>query len=265
MTLEQKLGEEAVREIAGRNFGIDSNSRYSEKEFLERAEDLFRVDACYKKITKNGNDIGALNEFSGIALKYMPGDKGKNAEILKNPFTAEKQAKVLLSSGYKNMVDYTAKNLDNILSDVSEQTLVKTAAVLPDKGKKYAQIVQHLQGGDITAARKAYAETFKNEAWKKFILECPNARIIQHCMKMYIDYKNKEFIDKNLSIQVGSGGEKTYKPNLERARGYVSKTIAGYGAKERNAAYLGIATALYHSKKGIEENEGDAEELDYAA
>jgi hypothetical protein len=268
MALEDLIGEQTVREIAGTSFGINPSSKYSEKEFLVRAEDLFNVNAYHRKIAKNGNDISALSGLAGIAVKYMPGDKGENARLLKDPFTAVKQAKVLLDSGYKNMADYVKRNINSLLKELPEKTLIETAAILPEKGKKYAQIAQYMQVGDIKAARKVYSEVFATEAWKKFILECPNSKLIQHCMSLYVDHKKKQFINKNLSIHVKSGKNRVYVPNPNRAREYVLRTMAGYGAKERNAAYLGLATALYHSKKGIEAEEvteDSLEELDDVA
>jgi len=253
MGLENLVGEGALNEIKGREFGIDPNSRYSEKAFLERAEDLFRVDIYHKKIMKNSTDMEALNELARIALKYMPGDKEENLKLLKDPSVAEKQAKVLLNSGYKNMVSYAARNLVSLLNEMSEESLIETAAILPDKNKPYAQIVQYMQVGDMKKARKIYAETFGNAAWKNFILECPSEELIQNKMAEYISSKQKEFIDQNLSIRVENGKESIYKPNLNKVREYITKTIAKYGDKEKQVAYMGIATALYHSKKDVVE------------
>ena len=265
MALEQLLGEQAVKEIKGREFGINPNSRYSEKEFLERAEDLLRVDASYSKIIQNGGDIAALIELAGIATKYMPGDKGENMKILKDPIAAVKQARLLLDSGYKNMADYTARNLDSFLREMPEEVLIETAAILPDKNKLYAQIAQYMQVGDMKSARKVYAETFEGEDWKKFIITCPNAEFIQHQMKIDVDYMKRKFINRNLSIQVKDNKEQTYKPDLNKAREYIARTIAGYSDKERQIVYRSIAMALYNSKKCIEKKEEDEEELMMAA
>jgi len=265
MALENLIGSKAVQQIAGRPFGINPNSRYSEEEFLERAGDLFSVDAYLRKIAQNGNDITALTGLAGIATKYMAGDPEENAKILKDPFVAVKQARALFSAGYKNIAGYTERNLGSILNELPEKVLIETASILPEKGKKYAQIAQYMQVGDIKAARKLYSEVFETKAWKKFILECPNSKLIEHCMGLYVENKKKQFIDKNLSIYVKNGKEKVYAPNLNRAREYLSKTIAGYGVKEKQAIYMGIATALYHSKKGIEERQESAEEMEDAA
>jgi len=265
MALEQLLGREAVKKIAGRDFGISPNSRYSEKEFLESAGDLFNVDAYLRKIAHNGNDITALTGLAGIATKYMPGDKEENVKILKDPLVAVKQAKVLLNSGYKSMADYASRNLSSLLNEMPEKILVEVAAILPDKNKPYTQIAQYMQAGDMKSARKAYAETFRDKAWKKFILECPDERIIQSRMKMYVDYKKSEFIDAHLSTQVKGSRENAYKPDLSKAKKYISQTIARYGEKEKISSYMGIATAVYHSKKGIGENEVNEEELEDVA
>ncbi len=267
MELEQLVGSEAFDEIRGRSFGIDPDSRYSEKEFLERAEDLFSLNACHSKIidSKNGGDIGALRGLAEIALKYMPGYKAKNMEILQNPFAALKQAEVLLERGYKNMAGYAARNLDRLLTAMDEKTLVEIAAMLPGKGKEYVQINKYMRRGDMKAARKIYAEIFEDEKAKKDILEPRNAELIKHYMEDYVDNGKKYFMNQNLSIQVQDGKETVYRPDIGRVKKYITSAIAKCEDKDKSAVYNDIATALYNSKKGIQEKEESPEELPMAA
>jgi len=129
MTLEQKLGEQEVNKLKGRPFGIDSSIKYDpnsnsiREEFVKKASDLFDVEDYCQMLEKNINDLGALNDLTGIALKYMPGDKDKNVEILREPRNALKWGKKMQDYGQPDMARFIENNRDEILKKMNEKQM----------------------------------------------------------------------------------------------------------------------------------------------
>lgn len=129
MTLEQKLGEEAVDKLKGRPFCIDPSIKYDpnsdsiREEFVKKASDLFDVEDYCQMLEKNINDLGALNDLTGIALEYMPGDKDKNVEILREPRNALKWGKKMQDYGQPDMARFIENNRDEILKKMNEKQM----------------------------------------------------------------------------------------------------------------------------------------------
>lgn len=129
MALEELIGKDAVKSIAGRPFGIDpkieydANSKEIRVEFVKRAGDLFDVEEYFQKLKENSNDVTALNDLAGVALNYMAGNKNENLVIMRDPHMALEQADVLLDTGYKNMAKFIENNRDDILDKLSAKDL----------------------------------------------------------------------------------------------------------------------------------------------
>lgn len=133
--LEDLIGEEAFKEIAGKPFGIDPNTEYKRREFVKRAGDLFDVEEYYRKLKENINDVDALNDLADLAVKYMVGGKDAEKEnrlqLLENHNLALSQANKLLDTGYYSMAKFIERNRDIVLDKLSEEQLYKLFLRVP--------------------------------------------------------------------------------------------------------------------------------------
>jgi len=196
--LEQLLGGQAVKDLKGRSFGIkpetkyDPNSDSIREEFVKRASDLFDIEDYYKRLDKNQNDLGALDDIINIATKYMPGDRDENVRILKNPHNALRQAQVLTDSGYLSMAKFVENNRDEILKSLNEKqlfSLINNTPLYPTGNQEHDRVSYIIN--KLNQMRKAGQEQgeagigsviqeelkelieYVPEEQKLFIQECP--------------------------------------------------------------------------------------------
>lgn len=246
--LEQILGKKDAGEIFGKPFGINPDSRYDKKTLLEKAGELFAVEQCYGEIGKNGSNTAAVNQLIKIALKYMPGDKAKDAEILRNSYHAFTASGILLKTGQEKMAEFARTNQKYIFDAIPKKDLSDMAIDMPDEDKKYLDVAIPLEREDFNSARKAFADLYQNKVWKNWVerMEKDHAETY---MKLYAGSQREIFANENLKDEVTEKGKKTYKLNSEKVRSYLAKTLAKYDEQDRAKFYLDLIKVVYAQNK----------------
>lgn len=259
MTLEQILGSEAVNEIKGRAFGIDPNSSYDPKEFAKSADDLFAIDNYYRKLNQHSDDMNALKGIMSIALKYMPGDKEKNIEILRYPYIASEQARLLLDFGYRKMAGFAENNLNEMLNALPKEKLEELAmdSNIPDEDKKYLQLMGYIQAKDIESAKKMLAGEYKDEANKAKVMNFDGKRAEAY-LKDYLIYLQDEFKQNRLchafKLESKDGKEEiSYVFDAKKAQDYVKGKISKLKPEKRIPAYMQLAKILNDAREDKKE------------
>lgn len=124
LTLEELIGKQALDEIKGKPFGINSADKYDRKEFVKSASDLFDIEEYYSALRENSSNMDALNDLIGVAVDYMAGDKKANAALLQeNPHAAIEEAEVLYSYGSIAMAKYIENNRREVLDKLDAKQL----------------------------------------------------------------------------------------------------------------------------------------------
>lgn len=171
MTLEELIGREETKKLAGKPFGINPSMDYSteddRKEFVSRAGDLFDLEEYYGKLVKNSSDFSALKDLVGKVGGYIEGDndykRGWIERAKENPTHALERGDIYLSEGYLSMAKFVEKNRAQILEKLSAEQLYALFARVPlyetgdkehDRAKNLRTMVMQIikaerEGGDI--------------------------------------------------------------------------------------------------------------------
>ena len=244
MGLEDIVGKEILKEMKGKEFGINPNSRYSEKEFLTRAEELFTLDKSYRELSENSGNLNALKLIGGIALKYMPGNPSENAQIIRDPYVASEQAEVLLNAGKKKLAGFVGNNLPEIMKKLSPEN-VKSLIKLYTLPKEVRAIREILDEGDMTDIKRMY---FEDIGYERVLIDGAahlQDSQIREIMNRKYNIRATNFIEKNFTTKKG---KKKSIFNVEKAREYVSETISKLDDKRRSEAYLSLGYHYYDQK-----------------
>lgn len=255
MGLESLIGSEGMKKIVGKPFGIDPFAKYDSKDFVKKAGELFRLEKHYSDIMKNSGDLNAINSLTEIALPYMPGSSGDNAQLLRDSLIASQQAEILLGVGNKKMVSYVGKNLKSLVKNLSQEGITAFAVGLGLRDKKYLVLSQALRMEDREAMVNLVRDNFleRNKDYKGLVELAKTWG-----PETWIGYASygygrmqKEFTRKNLysSATAEKSGKKytESKYDSSKASKYLIKTIAGLKGEEKNRVLLELSKIIYQS------------------
>lgn len=248
MTLEDLIGQEGIAEIAGKPFGINPNSKYSEKEFLEAAKDLYPLEPLREQLTQNSGNLEVLEQLVRIELNYVPGDKARNVEILRNPRIAIGQATELLKVGNKRMVDYVARNIEQILKNISDGQIIKLAISQPKNARIYLGVEAAIAEGKIDQAKAIFSELFDDAVWKSYVARF-NEMDVHRYLGIYVQKaKNRVILENFGEKEKTEDGKEKIIPDYAKARAYLQRIVSGLKSGERDQVYLEIGRRLYAEK-----------------
>ncbi|MFH1711258.1 MAG: hypothetical protein ABH840_03025 [Nanoarchaeota archaeon] len=127
MALEDLIGQDELKSIVGKPFGISPDSKYDRKDFVTKASDLFDLEEYHGKLTKNSGDVSALNDTTGLLYSYIEGDDEYKKEWIEqakeNPHLALSRSDKCLSVGYVNMAKFVENNRKSLLDKLSAKQL----------------------------------------------------------------------------------------------------------------------------------------------
>ncbi len=294
MTLETLIGKDTLKSLRGRPFGIDpkivynSNSEEIRAEFVGKAGDLFDIEEYYATLRENSGDIGTINDLVGIAVNYMPGDKGENAAMLRDPHVALEQADVLLSAGYYNMARFVENNRDAIFDRLSADQLYGLFSKVPlyktgnqehdniaDLRAKMMQIQEASKKGEDlgSAIQKELQEligmipeeqrAFLQNNSRAMISSLTNAVVngVQKSFKGLFRQQDKT-LDKNALREYLEDNYEVVEDTLDDKNKSSSERLSerekfGRWDKNLKMQYVEVARALFKSEKPIHKKEKD--------
>lgn len=149
-----------------------------------------------------------------------------------------------------------------VVDTLPEKDLLEYAMTLPDKDKKYLDIVKAVKEGKLNEAKKAYSDLSDNPLWKDYV-NSMNGQVLQYYLNYFISETQRKFMESKLSdkvekkdkdgkVQKNDKGEveMEYVPNLNKIQSYIKSAIESYKEKssELNGAYQNLA-GMYHQFK----------------
>jgi len=189
----------------------------------------------YKKDPSNPEIFNAFIQYGGKPLpeeevKLLRGDMYKTRGLMEK----------CLEEDQKGLIEKTSNNISDIISQFSTNELANFAASIPDKDKKYLKVAEALEKaekGAIEQARKAYAQTFDNKVWRKFMEEEATEEEIVSYASRFVNIKQNQFISKFLSEKEVDGKKKS-ELDKNKLFTYIGKQILSYKPEEKQGIYL---------------------------
>lgn len=177
-------------------------------------------------------------------------------ELRKDPVRLRQITETAREADKRTLTDIVSREYKELIKSLPEKVIPELAINIPDKDKKFYDIVEKLEQKDYEGARKAYAETFDNRVWKEFI-GTANIDFIKKYAERYIEVQKLKFLDKFASEKTVKGKKGKY-VDAEKLRKYLAETVADYtDDKDKEQAYLmlGQTYALSQARENNAANE----------
>jgi len=128
----------------------------------------------------------------------------------------------------------------SVVSALSDESKLHTAAMLPGEGKQYVDIYRALETQDINQIRTAYAGAVKGEDkfWIDFIVKESDDRTIMELAPLHVGEMARRFMAKYLSTRRKSGDQVEIIPSPKKAKSYILDTVGTLGDEDKKRAYL---------------------------
>lgn len=248
-TLEKMVEKEAsgAKKSKMDDFGINPKLKYDSKYFMEKADNLFRLQQDYQSLVKNAGDLSALKSLSAIILDYMPGDRNQKEQIIRDPMAVSEYAEVLLNIGVKKMIQYVENNFKLMIAKLPKDKLSEMAWVLSGKAKKEAEYHAAIKEKDLDHLRQDLVADVSNKYsdFKNKLEKCLNNDDVftmywaQETMKTMRSKFYNQFEVK------GGKDKKITKIDENKAIKYLTDLPQTKKEKERPSWYLNAAQFMY--------------------
>ena len=158
-------------------------------------------------------------------------------ELRKDPIRLRQITESAREADKRTLTDIVSREHKEVIKSLPEEALPRLSLEIPDKDKKFYDIVEKLEQKDYEGARKAYAETFNNQVWKEFI-GTANIDFIKKYAERYIQVQQIKFLDKFSSEKTVKGKKVLYR-DPAKLRKYLTETVSNYTAdKDKEQAYV---------------------------
>jgi hypothetical protein len=238
------------------------------EDILKNYESLNRVSGVIQLHSEKGKEADAFESWVNYCAKEgnlspeqkagMYNDQDLQVNLVRRGRLIQGELERKTSTLHETMkADYKL-----VVDALPEKNLLEYAMALPDKDKKYLDVVNAVKEGKLNEAKKAYSDLSDNPVWKDYV-DSMNGQVLQYYLNYFISETQRKFMESKLSdkiekkdkdgkVQKNDKGEieTEYVPNLNKIQSYIKSTLKSYkeGSSELNGAYQTLAE-MYHQFK----------------
>ena len=225
------------------------------EDVLNAGQNYVNISAINESLQKDPSNPETFNHF--LAYTQRAGEPLPREELdlmaeelRKDPIRLRQMTETAREADKRTLTDIVSREYKEVIKSLPEKALPRLSLEIPDKDKKFYDIVEKLEQKDYEGARKSYAETFDNKVWKEFI-GTANIDFIKKYAERYIQVQQIKFLDKFSSEKTVKGKKVKYADPI-KLRKYLTDTVSSYTSdedKEQAYVMLGQMYALSQARE----------------
>ena len=209
--------------------------RNSLDDVLIAGQNYMNISAIMENFKKDYTDPDNFNNFAQYTARAGPIEQEDFSimmgELRKDPFKMREVVESSKKADKKQLITIVGDKYNEILNELKEESLLSLAMEIPNKdsNRDFKKIEKYIEAREFDKVKKAYADSFGNSVWKKFI-ELSDGQFIQRYAARYVQRQKNNFLEQFLT----KNGDKA-KIDEKKVRKYIKDSIGKYKDYEDDA------------------------------